>query len=183
MEEENSRRQPPRVGIAQDIWPWQVSMEWPKDVDQGGPWYLAIRPHPGASDEELAGGLSSTVLRKLDFKKAAEEWREVSKSEGSFELTQAMLDEVSSTLKDASKEGVTDEYLSFLAYLYVEFVQLGFQPVTTNLAELAGRRPETIRAHLKSARTQGLLTAVKGRAGGKLTGKAQEILASMKDES
>jgi hypothetical protein len=46
------------------------------------------------------------------------------------------------------------------------------------LAEMVGKRPETIRAHLKAARSRGLLTsAVKGRPGGKLTDEAQQILS------
>lgn len=183
MAEEEEARTPdvPGLGIAQEIGPWQAHMEWPADMDQGGPWYMTIRPNPSASPEELAGGLSSTVLRQVDFRQAADKWREVSavldteKAEAARQLAN-LAGDLSVILRENITEGINDRYLAWLAFAYVTLVKRGEKSVTANLAELVRRRPETIRAHLKLARSHGLLTTIRGRAGGHLTPEAEEII-------
>ena len=56
-------------GIGDD---WVVTMEWPAGVENGGPMRLVIEPI-GANP---VGGLSSTVLRQVDFRDAIERFRE-----------------------------------------------------------------------------------------------------------
>ncbi|MEI5100083.1 hypothetical protein RB200_17925 [Streptomyces sp. PmtG] len=59
--------------VVQDIGPWVVEMQWPEGVTQGGPAVLVVRPKSG--ENPPLGGISSTVLREIDFKEAAERLR------------------------------------------------------------------------------------------------------------
>lgn len=183
--DEQSALEQQRLNVTQEIGPWQVAMAWPRGADQGGPFWIDVRPNPSARPEDLAGGLSSTVLRKVDFRAAGEQWRALHDTSAEHrELVAGLGDDfgdVSHALRIGVADGLTDEYLALLAATYVAAVRLGRESVTQNLAEMVGRRPETIRAHLKAARAQGLLTSVKARAGGRLTEKAEEILRQMRE--
>jgi hypothetical protein len=152
--------------------PWEVVFTWPEGATQGGPRWVEIRPQEGMGDELLAGGLSSTILRHVDFQAAAQEWREhrgispVESHKLAKRLTYAL-----------GSSGVSDRYLVLLADAYVRLVTSGEPKVTARLAEIVGKSPETIRAHIKAARSRGLLTALSsGRAGGELTSEARRIL-------
>lgn len=165
---------------------WQVHAEWPAGVDQGGPWYLTIRPKPGVDAAELAGGLSSTVMRQVNFQEFARKWREVSAEMGSagmaaIESLSDVTEKYSKILRNLLHGGVGEVYLAWLSFAYSTLVRLGETSVTGNLAELVDRRPETVRAHLKLARSEGLLTTVRGKAGGQLTEKGREIIKRSED--
>ena len=142
---------------------------------------------PPATPEDVAGGLSSTVVRQLDFLRAADDWRESRDSMRSltgkrrtYEHVRAeMIESLSAALRAALSGGISDTYLATLSQGYVALVRIGDRSVTATLAEAAGKAPETIRAHLKEARKRDLLTTVRGRAGGRLTDKAEAILAGL----
>lgn len=160
--------------VTQQIGPWVVTYAWPKDVDQGGPWSVTITPGPDATDNEVAGGIASTLVRQLDFRGAGEEWR--AKSEHVAERDERVGKRQSAELRSLVAVGITDEYLATLAQTYVRLVMTGEKSVIRRLAELVDKSPETIKIHLKEARKRELLTTVKGRAGGHLTSKARQIL-------
>src|ERR1043165_3808846 len=69
---------PAGLGVTQEIGQWQVFMRWENAGALGGPRYLTIRPHPDATPDQIAGGLSSTVVRQIDFQRALTAWREFS---------------------------------------------------------------------------------------------------------
>ena len=162
------------VTVTELIGPWLVEYHWPADADQGGPARITISPHAEAAPADLAGGLSSTVVRQLDFRKAAKEWRRLRRR--GEEAVDPARRKLAQRLQGLVSDGITDEYLAALADTYVTLVSEGEASVTTSLAELVGKKPETIKIHLKSARKRGLLTTVKGRAGGNLTDEARRIL-------
>ena len=160
--------------VEQQIGPWVVTYSWPKDVGQGGPGAVTIAPSRDATEEDVAGGIASTVVRKLDFRAASEEWR--SKLELVAERDERVGKRQSAELRSLVAVGITDEYLATLAQTYVRLVMTGEKSVIRRLAELVDKSPETIKIHLKEARKRELLTTVKGRAGGHLTSKAGQIL-------
>ncbi|MBM7771989.1 hypothetical protein JOD54_002193 [Actinokineospora baliensis] len=134
---------------------------------------------PAADPEDAVGGISSTVIRQIDFRRAAEGWRQlrgaaISGAEGIRTLA-ITAEGFSKIVRPLINDGLSDEYLAWLATAYVTFVEAGVASVTAHLSDVVQRRPDTIRSHLKEARNRGLLTTIKGRAGGKLTDKAKAI--------
>ncbi|NMN93556.1 hypothetical protein [Antrihabitans stalactiti] len=162
------------VGITEQIGPWEVEYLWPAAAEQGGPWTVTIRPATGATPTDLAGGISSTIARQLDFQQAAKEWRKQRKQTDT--RSERVDTKRAQRLQKLVAVGITDEYLAWLAKTYVALVSEGERSVTARLAELVDKKPETIKIHLKEARKRELLTMVKGRAGGHLTDKSREIL-------
>ncbi|WIM87716.1 hypothetical protein PT015_23275 [Candidatus Mycobacterium wuenschmannii] len=168
-------RQNPKVVIEQRIGPWQVALAWPDDADQGGPVEISIKPYADATDDELIGGLSSTVLRHIDFRAAREKWVAIKahgldRPDGLATLRDAQLRKV------LERDGVTDTYLALLANAYIQLTRAGESSVSKRLAEATGRSPDTIKQHLHRVRKEGMLTAISGKAGGLLTMKAVEII-------
>jgi DNA-binding transcriptional ArsR family regulator len=152
------------------IGPWSVLMEWPAGAEHG-PHRIEIRPSVESSPEDVQAGLSSTVLRQIDFgglQKVADQARELA--------SEATTTWSSVRLREVSGHRVTDEYLARLADVYVNLVRSRESNVTAKLAEITGKAPETIRQHLKRVRKAGLLTTIPGKAGGHLTGKAKDLL-------
>jgi predicted component of type VI protein secretion system len=136
---------------------------------------LTVQPREGATVEDIGPGISSTVLRRIDFAGLSELWR------ASRDVGIAM-DDLRAALRSAATQGVTDGYLALLSAAYVTLVQAGRPSVTVALADLVGRQPETIRQHLVRARNAGMLTSVRGAAGGQLTDKARSVLGQFDDE-
>ncbi|MFJ6790446.1 hypothetical protein [Streptomyces angustmyceticus] len=162
------------IEITQDVGPWRVLMRWAADADPAsGPTWVLVTPHPDADPASTQGGVSSTVLRQVDFKNAADQFRAARPTETRHEVAQDAEAEALRWL--LASEGVSDAYLAFLAESYVRAVSRAVPNVTAHLAELTHKRPETIRGHLKEARKRDLLTTVPGKAGGQLTAKAREI--------
>lgn len=170
-----SSRRKPKVVIEQQVGPWQVALAWPDDADQGGPVAISIKPYENVSDDELIGGLSSTVLRHIDFQTAREKWIEakakyLDPQDGMAQLRAGQLQQI------LNRDGVTNTYLAFLANAYVQLTRAGERSVAKKLAEMTGRSPDTMKQHLHRVRKEGLLTAISGKAGGQLTEKAVETI-------
>ncbi|MGD1281337.1 hypothetical protein ACKUUI_05960 [Mycobacterium seoulense] len=152
---------------------WVVVMEWPDGVEDGGPGKLTIEP----VGDMPVGGLSSTVLRLIDFREATADLRRQvaasrrrGRSHAAYEKSQV------ERLRAALAEGVTDEYLSLLSSAYVRAVKRGQAKVNDHLAEMVGKPVSTVRGHLWQARNDGFLTRSPGRKGGQLTPKAIKVL-------
>jgi hypothetical protein len=156
---------------------WVVTMEWPEGVENGGPHSLVIQPVGGCPP----GGLSSTVLRQINFQQAIDRLREGIAHEQKRNRQRAKMQAVyekhrAERLRAALGDGVTDEYLALLASAYVSAVNRGQDKPNDHLAEMVGKTTNTVRGHLWQARKQGFLTGSHGRAGGQLTPKATGIL-------
>ncbi|WP_159232904.1 hypothetical protein [Mycolicibacterium vanbaalenii] len=173
--------QAPRT-VMQGIGDWYVVMEWPEGVDDGGPARLTIQP---VGDFPI-GGLSSTVLRQIDFRAAAEELRK-----------QAEGDEVRAHQHDtmnkwhaerlraalAEHGPASSEYLTLLASEYLRAVNRGQQKINEFLAAMAGKEASTIRGHLWQARKQEILSSSPGRKGGQLSAAAQDTMRRIEERS
>ncbi|GGO52285.1 hypothetical protein [Streptomyces lasiicapitis] len=161
--------------VAQDIGPWVVEMQWPEGVTQGGPAVLVVRPKD--RENRPLGGISSTVLREIDFKAAAERLRaQAATSEMRSQAREEYEAGRTERLRQALAQGVTDEYLAMLASAYVNYLSGGGKGPLAHLAERVGKGESTIKGHLWQARKRGLLIGTPGRAGGVLTLKAIAIL-------
>lgn len=157
-------------GIGDD---WVVTMEWPAGVENGGPMRLVIEP---VADNPV-GGLSSTVLRQVDFREAIERFRDqIEASQRRGREHEKYEKQRTERLRAALDEGVTDDYLALLSSAYVSAVNRGLEKPNDYLAEMAGKTTSTVRGHLWQARKQDFLTGSPGRKGGQLTDKATKIL-------
>jgi hypothetical protein len=123
------------------------------------------------------GGLSSTVLRQINFQLATEGLRAQvltparrGKARENYEKRRA------ERLREALSGGVTDEYLALLSSAYVSAVNRGQARPNDYRADMIGKTTSTVRGHLWQAPKQGYLTGSAGRVGGQLTSKATEIL-------
>lgn len=164
--------------IPQKLGGWVVEMSWAQDEIQGGPSMLVIRPKD--PNNVPAGGLSSTVLREVDFRAAAAELRELMSADADFmkSVREWQQDGASPIdyVREALSEGVTDAYLALLAAEYVGRVDAGQQKPVDQLAEELGRSLGTVKGHLWQARTRGLLEGGSaGRKGGQLSDAAQKL--------
>lgn len=118
-------------------------------VEDGGPARLVIEP----VGKMPVGGLSSTVLRQIDFRDAIERFREeVGASESRSAQHRAMREFESAQLRAALSEGVTPRYLALLSYEYVRAAERGQANINDYLAELVGKPVGTVRGHLIRAR-------------------------------
>ncbi|MER5729362.1 hypothetical protein ABT084_13660 [Streptomyces sp. NPDC002138] len=166
--------EPVSISIPQQVGPWAVLMTWDAGADPAsGPSSIVISPDPDAEPEDTQGGLASTVLRSIDFQEAQAAFRAVRPKGTEHDVGAEEEARALRWLFDS--EGISDGYLAFLAEAYVRTVSIGVKNVAGHLAELIGKRPETLRAHLKEARKRGLLTTIPGKAGGRLTDEACEI--------
>lgn len=121
--------------------------------------------------------MSSTILREIDFRYAAERLR----GQLAFHERWNKADERHETkrierLRAALAEGITEEYLALLASAYVHRVNIGQDKPVQQLADELGKSPTTVKGHLWQARKRGLLTGSSGRKGGQLTPEATAIL-------
>lgn len=150
---------------------WVVTMDWPEGVLDGGPARLVIEP----KGEMPVGGVSSTVLRRIDFRQAASELR-ANRAAPTFKLLRALQDFEQSQLRESLSHGVTDDYLALLSNVYVNAVNRGQPKVNDYLAELIGRPTNTVRGHLWQARNKGLLSRAPGHKGGQLSEEAEALI-------
>jgi hypothetical protein len=162
---------------------WLVEMEWAAGVEDGGPRRLTIQPVGGCP----VGGLSSTVLRQIDFRKAIDALREQIEDDqlrDKFRTaeTSAIADWHAERLRSVLAGGVSDDYLALLASEYVRAVNRGQARVNDYLAKMAGTPVSTIRGHLGRARRRGFLTGDPGRKGGDLEPEAVKIMERIEDE-
>lgn len=158
---------------------WTVAMTW-SELDRNGPSRLEIRATD--PDNPPAGGISQTVLRRINIAAAVEDLRESEAGAEGRQVSEADLwtDDLiiaGSELDELSADGLTDLYLAKLAQLYVR-VAVAPKPLE-RLAELSGKTPSAIKSHLWHATNRGFLERSPGRAGGKLTEEAWSILAPL----
>lgn len=167
--------------VSQEIGGWIVQMSWSSDEVQGGPSMLVIKPKD--PDNVPVGGVSSTVLRDVDFRSAAASVRElVADQLGrmplrpgriAMPLLRAML----------NAGGLTDEYLVMLSIEYLSRVELGEQKPVEHIAQELGKSPGTIKGHLWQARNRELLLGGSaGRKGGYIPLPALKIAEDFMDE-
>ncbi|WHM35631.1 hypothetical protein [Streptomyces sp. BPTC-684] len=166
--------------IAQRQGAWVVRMWWPTGPITGGPQRVTVEKADDAPARDVARGISTTVLRRLDLAgamKMAEE-RAPKGQEVMQALAEAM-DQASGTARLLlEREGVSDAYLAVLASVYLAISDTGVAAPVPWLAQRIDRSPETVKGHLKQARRDGFLTTVAGKAGGELTDKAKAVLDS-----
>lgn len=165
--------------VVQGVGPgWVAEMEWPEGITQGGPAVLVIRPvDPDAVPD---GGMSSTLLRGLDFRAALEKLRrQLDISDRRADLEEAYEDQRDERIRTELRGGMTDEYLSLISSRYVGLVNHGHARPLAALAEIIGKTESTVKGHLWRARRKELLTGGAGRAGGQLTPKASKVLATI----
>lgn len=156
-----------------------IRMWWPTGPVTGGPQRITVESSEGAAARDVARGISTTVLRRFDLAaavKLAEKAPEL--QQGMGEVTAKVEEAASSAALLLTNEGVSESYLAMLATTYKTMADLGAPAPVPWLARLIGRRPETVKDHLKRARREGYLTTVAGKAGGELTEKAAEVLAA-----
>lgn len=164
----------PRAGVeqVQRIGAWKVTMWMPLDSTSGNPREIRIDPHEEADAQEVARGITSTVLRQIDTAAFAEQMGSLAK------LARAGQQEVEKFRQELAglPKGVTDEYLAVISALYVRFVDSGRTAPAQDLEAWTQTKQATLKGHLRAARQRGFLTKVEGKAGGQLTDKAVEIL-------
>lgn len=160
------------------VGPWDVEVHWPVNPNQLGPTCIKITPAPDATEAELLSGISSTVLRQINFRQLRMDWEMVREvHEGTTQERTKI--ELGERLRRAlENEGVSEVYLAQLAEAYVFLVQSGERSTAAQLAEMTGRSPDTVKQHLHRVRKAGLLSSIPGKAGGTLTNRARELLAT-----
>lgn len=142
---------------------------------------LEIVPRHGVSPKDLAGGISQTVLRQINFKDAFNAM--IRQSSGLNKHFVEVVDGFAEELRAMLADGVTDWYLAHLSEAYLLLIRLGEKNVAGRLAVMVDRTPSGVLQHLKRARKADLLTSIPGRAGGELTPRALEILSEPGAES
>ncbi len=170
---------PPREGIEIErrIGSWKVTMWRPIGSVGGGPQEIRIEPHEEGDPQEIARGLSSTVLRQIDTRSFVETLDTAPSSIGGSVDEEAGL--LREWLADAPR-AVSDRYLAMLSAVYVRVVEIGERAPIQALEQITSTKQATLKGHLRAARQRGFLTKVEGKAGGQLTEKADEVLRGMK---
>lgn len=163
----------------QNVGEWVVEMEWRDGDYQGGPAGLYIRPTDPESPPP--GGISSTVLRGINFREAAAELHAdlAKRPRGILDEVEKARARHAQQLRDELAKGVSVEYLAKLSSEYVWRVNRGQPKPVERIAQDLGKSLQTVRGHLWQARKQGLLTGSAGRKGGDLTTKAMTLLQQM----
>ncbi|MER8043475.1 hypothetical protein [Streptomyces sp. NPDC094032] len=172
---------PFRLGLAvvQRIGSWDVTMYRPAGhIDTGGPLEIEITPAPDGDPQEIARGITSTVLRQIN---TAAPTSEKAKKSNRDKIAAAEIYALARVLQDLPGR-LTDEYLAVLSSLYVRAVDLGHRAPVPLLEELTDTKQATLKGHLRAARQRGFLTKVEGKAGGQLTDKAIEMLKGIDTE-
>ncbi|MFD9845872.1 hypothetical protein [Streptomyces parvus] len=166
--------------ITQQQGAWAVRMWWPVGSINGGPRRITIEAAEDAPAREVARGISTTVLRRLDVAAALNLAKQAPEAQRTLGEVTGRLNEMGEAAGLALKgEGVSGQYLTLLAATYTAMADIGSPAPVPWLSRLIGRRPETVKDHLKRARRDGFLTTVAGKAGGELTGKAKAVLEEM----
>lgn len=157
-------------------------MWWPPGPVTGGPQRITVERTDGAPARDVARGISTTVLRRLDIAAAVKLAEQVPELDNARQALRQEFDESAERAgRLLAEEGVSERYLAVLAATYKQLADAGDPAPVRRLARLVGRRPETIKDHLKKARREEYLGTVAGKAGGELTDKTRAILNSMHD--
>src|SRR3954468_524985 len=126
---------------------WEIDLEWHEGDYQGGPAAMWIRPmNP---DSPPQGGLSSTVLRQVDFREAKAKLQKQLASDphgwrGSPARQQKQDAERLERLREQLAKGVSTEYLALLSSNYILRVNSGQPKPVEHLAEDLGKSLQTI---------------------------------------
>jgi hypothetical protein len=170
------------VCIRQNIGGWTVEMYWKEDDIQGGPSKIAILP----TDEKKVpvGGISSTVLRAIDFRAGAAKAREqVATEDREYAQNRPPLPPMALVQATLEVGGITDAYLVLLAIQYLARVDRGEPKPVDHIASELGKSPGTIKGHLWQARNRGLLKGGSaGRKGGYISPEAEQIAIEFLDD-
>lgn len=162
--------------IRQQLGDWVAEMTWDKNDGQSGPSMLVVRPK---DPENLpTGGISSTVLRGIDFRSGAAQFREASGATDGFlgQIKDLQGLKPIDLVREALSEGITDGYLSLLSMEYLGRVKLGQDKPVDQIAEALGKSPGTIKGHLWQARQRGLLERRSpGRKGGEISEQGRRL--------
>ncbi|MFD0384483.1 hypothetical protein ACFQ2B_26265 [Streptomyces stramineus] len=146
--------------VVQQEGAWTVRMWWPTGPIAGGPQRVTIEPTDGAFPGDVLRGISTTILRRINPIAAMGEAKANAPEADLPDF--APRGEIMRRLFEG--EGVSPAYLVTLASLYKDMADSGAKSLAPDLAGFIGRRPETIRGHLKQARRDGYLTTVTGKA-------------------
>ncbi|WP_411140330.1 hypothetical protein [Streptomyces sp. x-80] len=169
---------------------WGIRMWWPETPrPTGGPQHVEISPVGDAPKGDVARGISTTVLRRLDLALA------IADAQAQYDMSNISQEHRAEMERHDTREamelnafaahafleqvGVSPRYLAVLSAAYVAAVETGETAPAHYLAQAVERRPETIKDHLKKARRDGYLTSLPGKPGGELTDKTREILAGI----
>lgn len=162
--------------VSQEIGGWTVDMFWIEDEIQGGPTRLVVRPTENESPP--VGGVSSTVLRAIDFRAGAAQARQQLADED-LELAKTFhpMGATGPDLKSILEaKGLSDVYLVLLALEYVRRVVDGEPKPVDRIAQELGKSTGTVKGHLWQARKRELLKGGSaGRKGGYVPPEATQI--------
>ncbi|MFD8632362.1 hypothetical protein [Streptomyces sp. NPDC059533] len=163
--------------VIKRIGAWTVTMYRPPGaIQSGGPREIHVVPADDADPQEVARGITSTVLRQINTAPPSEDFAAMRSLAKAAEMEVRELGERLAAMPG----GVTDERLAGLSALYVHFVDAGERAPAQRLALALDVNPATVKGHLRAARQRGFLTKVEGKAGGQLTDKANQTLRGMK---
>lgn len=161
-----------------------IRMWWPAGPVSGGPQRITIESAEGAPARDVTRGISTTVLRRLDIAAALMLARQDPHAKRTREEVAEKLKGMGEAAGVAlESQGVSEQYLALLVATYTAMADSGAPAPVPWLAGLIGRRPETVKDHLKRARRDGFLTSVAGKAGGEVTDKAAAVLEDMAEAS
>lgn len=154
---------------------WMAILEF-GDEPEAGPISLTVRPTN--TENPPRGGLSSVIMRELNFTEAVAQMRTARAivHEGAFF---AWSDTWAEDVREEFRtNGISDLYLSMLSALYLSLVRDGERRVMEALTTRAGAKSQAAaKSHLWQATRRGLLVRSAGRAGGHLTDRAIALLA------
>ncbi|EIC67169.1 sigma-70 family RNA polymerase sigma factor [Mycobacteroides abscessus] len=164
--------------IHQQLGDWVAEMTWDKNDGQSGPSMLVVRPMDPESVP--TGGISSTVLRAIDFRAGAAQFRQASGVTDEFieqiKGREAKGPKPIDFVREALAEGITDSYLSLLSMEYLGRVKLGQDKPVDQIAEALGKSPGTIKGHLWQARQRCILEGRSpGRKGGEISEQGRRL--------
>ncbi|MGW3371152.1 hypothetical protein [Streptomyces hydrogenans] len=164
------------VTVTKRMGAWVVTMYWPESTGGTvGPREVHVSPADDADPQEIARGISSTVLRRINTTPGQD-----------FAATRSLAETADMEVRELGEwlaslpGGLTDERLAVLSALYVHFVDAGERAPAQRLAVGFDLNAATVKGHLRAARQRGFLTKVEGKAGGQLTDKAVQVLRGMK---
>jgi hypothetical protein len=159
---------------------WVIRMWWPTGPITGGPQRVTIEQADDAPARDVARGISTTVLRRLDLPGAVKTAEELAPKgqEVLTDIAEAANQGIEAARVLLENEGVSEMYLAVLASVYKGMADSGAPAPVPWLAKRIGRSSETIKGHLKQARRDGFLTTIAGKAGGELTDKAKAVIDS-----
>ena len=138
---------------------------------------LAILPAPDGNEKELSRGITSAVFRKVPVSEIADDARSMVplvEAEHSRVALRRFADAAASRRRD-------DLYYAEVADAYVSVTVRGDKNPIVTLALVGGINVDTMRVHVREARSRGLLTGSAGRAGGELTERAIGLLRQASD--